>query len=335
MIQTFQNILWQSARRTAAMLCLLSLPAFAPFALPAEAGAAPPDPILFAIRVEQGDVRTVAGWLEAGLDPNIEGDRIGTGLMIAASRGDMPMMELFVKHGADVNRPNQFNEQALMHAAWMGRREAAAWLLERGAQINREGKEWSALHYATFAGHDELAKFLIQKKADVNAQSTNGSTVLMMAAREGRDKIAAMLIEAGAVRSTKNDHGEDALTWAMRHSHLTIAKMITSEREFEEAAAQPRGSWGDPVNPVPAPPEVEHILQQVRLARAEGKPRELSDDEYRAIMARVAKMQPTAVAARQPKRLSITASKSDPARERAEMQFSDSRARTALHDSAR
>ncbi len=323
-----RNNAWRTWSLMCASLLLLVMPG-APMA------AAAPDSTLFAIRVEQGDVRTVASWLEAGVDPNMEGDRVGTGLMIAAAHGDIRMMELFVKYGADVNRNNQFNEQALMHAAWKGKLEAAGWLIDHGALVSREGKEWSALHYATFAGHDDLAKFLIQKKADVNGKSTNGSTVLMMAAREGREKIAAMLIEAGAVRSIKNDLGEDALTWAMRYSHLTIAKMVTSEKEFEEAATQPRGSWGDPVNPLPAPPEVEDTLQQLRLARAEGRQRELTDGEYRAILAHVAKMKPAAVAARQPRRMNITASRHDPSQERAEMQFIESRPHTALHDTAR
>jgi ankyrin repeat protein len=199
------------------------------FIVPLAAADALPDAVTFGIRVEQGDIRTVTRWLDAGLDPNFEGDRVGTGLMIAAWEGNVAMMELFVKRGADVNHANQFREQALMHAVWKGQREAAAWLLDNGARINREGNEWSALHYAVFAGHEEIARFLIQKKADVNAQSTNGSTVLMMAAHEGQQKIAAMLIEAGAMRSTKNDLGEDALTWAMRYKHLTIAKMVTSD----------------------------------------------------------------------------------------------------------
>ena len=170
------------------------------FGPPRAAAAELPDAVTFGIRVEQGDLATVEAWLADGLDPDFESERIGTGLMIAAWHGNIPMMELFVKRGANVNRTNRFKEQALMLAVWKGRRDAAVWLIEHGARINRSGNEWSALHYAAFAGHTDLARLLIEKKADVNAKSTNGSTVLMMAAREGREKIAAMLIESGAKR---------------------------------------------------------------------------------------------------------------------------------------
>ena len=289
---------------------------------PAAAAVTLPDAVTYGVRVEQGDIATVGEWLDAGLDPNFEGDLIGTGLMIAAWNGNIAMMELLVKHGADVNRTNNVKEQALMLAVWKGQREAAAWLLEHGARINRDGNEWSAMHYAAFAGHAEVANFLMQKGADINAKSTNGSTVLMMAAHEGQEKIAAMLLEAGAERGTKNDWDEDALTWAMRYEHLTIAKMVSSAGEFAQAVTQPKASWGEAAVTIPAPAEVENILQQERLARASGKARVLSEDEYRKVLERVAKMKP-AIATKLPKRMSITAQKSDPSKEWAELNFDE------------
>ncbi len=321
MVQAPNNPPKQASRRSAPVLIGLMVLIAQVSSLPPAAAVDLPDAAAFGIRVEQGDLETVAEWLEAGLDPNFESDRLNTGLMIAAGRGDIAMMELLVKHGADVNRTNRFQEQALMHAAWKGQREAAAWLLERGARINRDGKEWSALHYAVFAGHEEVAKFLLQKGADINAKSTNGSTVLMMAAHEGKEKIAAMLLEAGADSSTKNDWGEDALTWAMRYQHTAIAKMVTSAGEFAQAAAQPIASSGKAVGPLTAPAEVEDIPQQSRLAYAVGNTRVLSNDEYRKVLARVARLKPAAIKTRLPKRLSITARRGDPSSERVELQY--------------
>ena len=290
---------------------------------PAVGAVTLPDAITFGVRVEQGDLATVGEWLDAGLEPNFEGDRIGTGLMIAAWHGNIAMMELFVQRGADVNRTNSFNEQALMMAVWKDQREAAAWLVEHGARVNRESNEWSALHYAAFAGHEDAARYLVQKGANVSAKSTNGSTVLMMAVHEGREKIAAMLLEAGADSRAKNDLGEDALTWAMRYAHLTIAKMVSSASEFADAAAQPPASWGEAVVTLPAPVEVENILQRERLAYANGKSRTLSDDEYRKVLDRVAKMKPAPVKTRPPKRMSITAQKGNMWKQWAEFEFGD------------
>ena len=305
------------------LIALIVLTVQASRIAPVAAAPGLPDAITFGVRVEQGDIATASEWLDAGLDPNFEGDRIGTGMMIAAWYGNIPMMELFVKRGADVNRTNGFKEQALMLAAWKGRKEAAAWLLDHGALINREGNEWGALHYAAFAGHEELAKYLVQKGADINAKSTNGSTVLMMAAHEGKENIARMLLEAGADRSVKNDWGEDALVWAMRYEYLTLAKMVSPADEFAEAAGKPRESWGAAVKPIQAPEEVEKILQEERLAHAYGRTRVLSEDEYRKILERVAKMKPASIQAKAPKRMSINAMKGDRWKEWAELLFDE------------
>ena len=96
-----------------------------------------PDDVTFGVRVEQGDRTTVGEWLASGFDPNFECSYLGTGMMIAAWRGDIPMMELFLKHGADVNFENRFHEQALMLAVWKGQREAAGWLVLHGAKVTK------------------------------------------------------------------------------------------------------------------------------------------------------------------------------------------------------
>jgi len=280
-----------------------------------------PDAAKFAVRVEQGDLGTVGEWLDDGLDPDFHGDRSDTGLMIAAAEGFIPMMALFVRHGADVNRANAFNEQALMHAAWKGHLDAVVWLLEHGAQIKRDGNEWSALHYATFAGHEAIARRLIEKGADINARSTNGSTVLMMAAREGGEKIARMLLDAGADRSARNDSGEGALTWSMRYQHLTIAKMVSEPAEFAQAVAKPQEVWGEPVNPILPPAEVAKIIQEDRAARANGRERTLSADQYRTILDRLSKMKQSPLPGKQPRRMSITVTKGDPRKEKAELLY--------------
>ena len=80
---------------------------------------------------------------------------------------------------------NNNGEQAVQLAAWNGHAKAVAWLLERGAVLNRDGKQWDALHYAVFNGHTDLAADLIKRGANVNARAPNGSTPLMMAARGG------------------------------------------------------------------------------------------------------------------------------------------------------
>lgn len=202
-----------------------------------------PDAVEFGMRIEMGDFAQAKAWLDRGLDPDFVGDRIGTGLMIAAWEGNVPMMELFVSRGADIHKTNNVGEQAILHAAWKGRLEAVKWLLDRGAKLDREPRQWTPLHYAAFSGHTEVVDLLVERGADINARSTNGSTPLMMAVYEGREAMVGQLLRLGADRNLRNDYDEGAMDWAFKYNHLAIARMVGSAEEFATAANRPKAYW--------------------------------------------------------------------------------------------
>jgi len=215
--------------------------------------AQPPDAAAFGVRMELGDIAQLRKWLDDGLDPDYVADRIGTGLMIAAWRGDIPMMELLVARGADVNKANALGERALMHACWRGQAAAAEWLLAHGARIDSDAMQWSALHYAVFAGHGAVVRLLLDRGADINARSTNGSSVLMMAVYEGHEDLVRQLLARGADNSVRNDRGDDALSWAIKFKRLAIARLVALPEQFAAAASLPKAHWGNPVRSQPAP----------------------------------------------------------------------------------
>ena len=246
-----------------------------------QALAALPDPVAFSWALELGDVDKARSWLDEGLDPEFQGQRIGTGLMSAAWHGNIEMMKLFVERGANPHRVNRMGEQALQLAAWNGHLEAVKWLLEHGAAVNRESDYWSALHYAVFNGHREVARYLIEQGADIDARSPNGSTPLMMAAREGREEVAKLLLEAGADVKSSNDWGDTALVLAMRYDHYRVGKLISSPEEFDIAVKAPREDFGQPLRSAPAPNEIEELLAKIREAEATGQSSEHLRAQFR------------------------------------------------------
>ncbi|MDR2451096.1 MAG: ankyrin repeat domain-containing protein [Candidatus Accumulibacter sp.] len=263
------------------------------------APAALPDPVAFSRALELGDVARVRAWLDEGLDAEFQGQSIGTGLMSAAWHGNIEMMQLFVERGANPRRVNRNGEQALQLAAWNGHLEAVKWLLDHGAPANRDGSYWGALHYAVFNGHRELARYLIERGADVNARSPNGSTPLMMAAREGREELARMLLETGADAKSRNDWGDTALTLAMRYDHYRVGKMISSPEEFEIAVRTPKEDFGAPSRSAPAPSEIEELLTRIGEAEAAGRP---SESLHVLLRQRIQELRAQAVAQRQARR---------------------------------
>lgn len=229
-----------------------------------------PDPAGFSNQMELGDIKLATAWLDAGLPPDFMGSRIGSGLMIGAWEGNIELMRLFISRGADINLLNANGESPLALAAWRGKQDAVKWLIERGARVNAPDKQWSPLHYAVFGGHETVTEFLIEQGADIDAQTTNGSSVLMMAVHEGRESLVRKLMEKGAQRDVRNDWGDGALEWAMRNNNLGIARMVSNPEEFNIAVGQPKEKWGTLQRSLAMSKELE-ILLNMRKTLAERK----------------------------------------------------------------
>ena len=306
----------RSCRAMLLVLCLFASSAWATL----------PDPVSFSWAVESGDFKKVKAWLDEGLSPEFQAPPIGSGLMIAAWYGNIEMMALFVERGANVLSANLNGEQPLQLAAWNGHAEAVKWLLDHDAPLNRRGNHWSALHYAVFNGHLALARDLIARGAEVNAASPNGSTPLMMAAREGHEELAKTLLEAGGDPRAKNDWGDNALTMAMRYDHYRLGKMIASPEDFAIAVKAPKESFGEPARSQPAPSQIEELLRKIREAEAQGQP---SEELHQQLWLAINEFRRNAVASKnsrrpmplpyQPKSIVITAKRGQPGVERAQV----------------
>ncbi|HWV98785.1 MAG TPA: ankyrin repeat domain-containing protein [Candidatus Acidoferrum sp.] len=90
-------------------------------------------------------LRYILGWakntagirwlLEHGADPNLPWTEPGDApLHIAAQRWDVPLVELLVRHGADIHQPNRDGRTAYTVAALHGNHEIAEWLRAHGAK---------------------------------------------------------------------------------------------------------------------------------------------------------------------------------------------------------
>jgi len=109
-------------------------------------------------RHRAGHLDQARAWLDEGLDPNQLADRIGSGLMIGAWEGNIPIMDLFsFPRRRFRTRPTASASRPYNWLPGRGHLEAVRWLLDRGVGVNRNGNYWSALHYAVFAGHREIA----------------------------------------------------------------------------------------------------------------------------------------------------------------------------------
>jgi ankyrin repeat protein len=163
--------------------------------------------------------------IKAGADvnkPNLSGD---TPLILAAEQeGYGPIVQLLIDAGADLNKTDNMGNAPLMAATSAGRQDIAQRLLKAGANVNEEGKYGGALHQAVENNHEKLVKLLLEAGADVNKVG-NGQTPLHIAALKGNSEILKLLLDAGADVSKVNFLGDTPLSVAR---YPRIAKLIES-----------------------------------------------------------------------------------------------------------
>ena len=153
------------------------------------------------------DVPLATYLLSHGAKPNGElQSHIYQPLALAARNpaDNAEMIELFIRHGAQIDRSG-----ALIVAAQYGHLEAVRCLIAQGANVNliqwtdtmifnRPDQAESALHKAIKGGHEAVVALLLEKGADVNLQDANGKTCLDLARELGKDSILRLLHEHGS-----------------------------------------------------------------------------------------------------------------------------------------
>jgi peptidoglycan/LPS O-acetylase OafA/YrhL len=95
------------------------------------------------------------------------------------------------------------------------------------------------LNWATLGGQKDAAEFLIERGAEVDATDREGNTALHAAAFLGRDEMVRLLIDEGADVSAKNKDGETPLD-TQRHEWAVVqwvAGMVGVKVQQEEVMA--------------------------------------------------------------------------------------------------
>jgi len=137
-----------------------------------------------------------------------------TPLMAAAYQGKMDLVKQLLEAGAEVQQEGYSvskdePETAADIAAYSGHLEILQLLLEKGGHTADE-----TIFKAASAGHLDVVKFFLGKGADVNKPSTEGKTLLMVAAWWGHVELVEYLLGAGADVRAVDANGYTALSEA-------------------------------------------------------------------------------------------------------------------------
>jgi uncharacterized protein len=165
--------------------------------------------------IDGAGVARVELLLKQGANPNARDDR-GEPALIFALHSDHPDIAQLLASwpGIDLEEENKQQQTALMVAAYQGRLDLVKRLLDNGAEVSHKG--WTALHYAASSGQLEVVKYLLESSAYLDAESPNGTTPIMMAARQKDRAICQLLADDGADPTPRNQAGLSAADFAAR-----------------------------------------------------------------------------------------------------------------------
>ncbi|CAM9229709.1 unnamed protein product, partial [Choristocarpus tenellus] len=109
-----------------------------------------------------------------------------TPLHLAASAGDVGIVELLLRNGAKVNVEDNLGSTPLNRAAVAGHLQVLAILLDHGSDPEHlDDISGTALHAAARRNHSSCCKLLLSRGADADVSNGIGNRPLHMAAAEG------------------------------------------------------------------------------------------------------------------------------------------------------
>ena len=154
-------------------------------------------PVLWGASRHAQSVPLVAALLDAGADPND-----GVTLPLAASAGDVPVLEVLRAHGANVDQAWATDGATSLYAIlnWSRTPEGVVWLLEHGADPNAVFAEngETPLHVVARAWDVPLAEAMVARGADIERKRADGRTPYAVAELNGNRAVADWLRAHGA-----------------------------------------------------------------------------------------------------------------------------------------
>lgn len=170
----------------------------------------------------------VAGYIDAGVNPNAVLKGGSTVLHIAAEHGRKDVVETLLSKGADIHKTTDKGTTPLELASEKGRTDVVKMFLEKEG-ITQEQKS-KALLLACDEEHTVVAQMLIESGADVNYANEYGTTALYLASKFGDDDTMEVLLEKGAKVDQAIENGNTPLYIAATEGEKKAVKILLKHR---------------------------------------------------------------------------------------------------------
>ncbi|KAF7349461.1 Pfs domain-containing protein [Mycena sanguinolenta] len=186
---------------------------------------------------KQGYLECIPWLLESGADINTV-DESGSTLSLASWVGNMDIVHLLIKNGANINLMAGRYDSPLTAASMAGHVDIIHVLLENGANINLAGREYgSALVAASYHTKTKIVQLLLDNGADVNQPDSKYCSALGAVCHSTVDApffrgrhldIIRLLLSKGADVNLAGGTYGSALGAVSHYTALDVVKLLLS-----------------------------------------------------------------------------------------------------------
>lgn len=168
---------------------------------------------------QDGDVDTINELMEnKSIHVDATDDDGNTALFVAIEDGNIEVIKVLLKHGADINIIAN-DQTPLLFAIYEGKPEVVKLLLSRGAKVE-EGE--SALQHAYKSGRQEIVQVLMEQGANAEEVDCEGTSAFQAAIRGGNVSLVKSLLGKYDIEK-KDEYGKTALFYA---KHPGIVELL-------------------------------------------------------------------------------------------------------------
>ena len=193
------------------------------------------------------------------LDVNMQDNNKQTALHCAAGSENnvIETVKALFGRNADAEKSEIHKRTPLHTAAYNGKHDIVAALLEEGSETGAEGdsetrveeikaqieaedgSKGTALHLAAQLGQYEVAKLLLEKGAVKDAKDETEQTPLHRAASHGQDELVELLLEDNEEGAElKDGHGHTPLYCALANGHRRAAQLLEKKWEVGDVLSR-------------------------------------------------------------------------------------------------
>lgn len=182
----------------------------------------------FLMEIYNGNIDSVALFLELGVSPNSTDLLDNSALIYAVQGGYEEIAALLIDAGADINHAGYLGRTPLIEAARFNYFELGELLCLYNAKINiADSYGNTAMHYAVANGDFFFVDMLFYFGAEANLQNNYDATPLHIAAWYGHEEIAGLLIHEGAVVDIRDSRGNTPLIVAALNYDVEMLWYLT------------------------------------------------------------------------------------------------------------